>query len=288
MQKILVLTDFSDLSKVAIRYAVKVSNLLDCELTLLNLVSIIQPTRVSLQLKVKVLEEEMVSFAKEDMQQLISEIKELKEAKYPVQFRVEKGQYLSDIASSVSNSLGTRLIVMGTKGASGLKKYVMGTNATSVIATSDVPVLAVPADAKFTGIRNVVYASSTQSLEDELGLVIYYVKGFDANLHVFHVADEQHDEQRVEGMIRNSVKGLDPAKVVVKVVSDGRIEKEIDDYVAKSGAELLAMFTHRPTFYEKLFNRSITRQVAFQNHVPLLAFKQQLLDQKTPAGLMKS
>jgi hypothetical protein len=36
---------------------------------------------------------------------------------------------------------------------------------------------------------------------------------------------------------------------------------------------LLTMFTHNPTLYEKLFDKSKTREMAFHSRVPLLAFK---------------
>jgi hypothetical protein len=35
---------------------------------------------------------------------------------------------------------------------------------------------------------------------------------------------------------------------------------------------MLAMFTHKLDFYEKLFGRSVTRQLAFHSSVPLLTF----------------
>jgi hypothetical protein len=36
---------------------------------------------------------------------------------------------------------------------------------------------------------------------------------------------------------------------------------------------VLAMFTHEYGFFDKVFNRSITRRMAFHSTVPLLAMK---------------
>jgi 4-hydroxyphenylpyruvate dioxygenase-like putative hemolysin len=53
-----------------------------------------------------------------------------------------------------------------------------------------------------------------------------------------------------------------------------KIDEAIDHYTGVVKADLLAMFTHEASFYEKLFDRSMTRKMAFHSKVPLLAFKQ--------------
>ncbi len=50
------------------------------------------------------------------------------------------------------------IVVMGTHGASGITELILGSNTASVIEKAPVPVLAIPANAVYTGINNVVYA----------------------------------------------------------------------------------------------------------------------------------
>jgi hypothetical protein len=52
------------------------------------------------------------------------------------------------------------------------------------------------------------------------------------------------------------------------------IDEGIEHYVGVVKADLLTMFMNDPSFYQKLFNRSITRKMAFQSKIPLLAFRQ--------------
>ena len=64
------------------------------------------------------------------------------------------------------------LIVMGTKGASGLKKILIGSNTVNVIANTKVPVLVIPEVARFEnflkkGKNRIVLATDLDLLENE-------------------------------------------------------------------------------------------------------------------------
>ena len=69
------------------------------------------------------------------------------------------------------------LIVMGTKGASGLKKILIGSNTVNVIAKTKVPVLVIPEVARFEnffkkGKNRIVLATDLDLLENESALDI--------------------------------------------------------------------------------------------------------------------
>src|SRR6185295_2957022 len=64
------------------------------------------------------------------------------------------------------------LIVMGTKGASGLKKILIGSNTVNVIANTRVPVLVIPEVARFEnflkkGKNRIILATDLDALENE-------------------------------------------------------------------------------------------------------------------------
>src|SRR5207342_2350709 len=69
------------------------------------------------------------------------------------------------------------LIVMGTKGASGLKRILIGSNTVNVIAKTRVPVLVIPEVARFENFFNkgknrIVLATDLDLLENEGALDI--------------------------------------------------------------------------------------------------------------------
>lgn len=274
MVNILVPTDLSELSKIAVQYAIKIANKMDGNITLLHVINIIQPTRATMRLRLKSLEQELLDIAKEDLEALVKDISKTAKTNLPIKIKIVKGSSFNNSVKREAKRLRTGLIVMGTRGASGLKKYVMGSNTASVIEVSHVPVLAVPELGSFKNFRNVVYASDLTHLEKELKTLIPYLEKFDSTVHLIHVTQSQKTVSIIERKIDSVVQKTGYKNVVVRVIVNKQVDEAIDHYVDVIKADLLTMFTHERSFYEKLFDRSMTRKMAFHSKVPLLAFRQ--------------
>jgi nucleotide-binding universal stress UspA family protein len=274
MVNILVPTDFSDLSKVAVQYAVKIANKLDGNVTLLHVINITQTVRATMQRKVKSLEQDLIAFAKEDLEHLLNEVAKHVKTTQPIRYKVVRGTSFNDTVRKEAKKLRTGLIVMGTRGASGLKKAIVGSNTASIIEISHVPVLAVPEKAEFKSFRNVIYATDLKHLEKELNILVPYVERFDSTIHILHILKSGKDVDAIEERIEKAVAKTGYKNIVTLVTVDPDIDGAIDQYAAVCKADLLAMFTHELSFYEKLFDKSITRKMAFHSKTPLLAFKQ--------------
>ncbi|HMG94620.1 MAG TPA: universal stress protein [Chryseolinea sp.] len=274
MVNILVPTDLSELSKIAVQYAIKIANKTEGNITLLHVINIIEPTRATMRLRLKALEQELFAVAKEDLDAMIKDISKTLKSNLPIKIKVVKGASFNDTVKKEAKRLRTGLIVMGTRGASGLKKYVMGSNTASVIDASDVPVLAVPELGSFKNFRNVVYASDLTHLEKELKTLIPYLEKFESTVHLIHVAQSLKAVSAIERKIDAVVQKTGYKNVIVRVMVNKKVDEAIDHYVEVIKADLLTMFAHDRSFYEKLFDRSMTRKMAFHSKIPLLAFRQ--------------
>jgi nucleotide-binding universal stress UspA family protein len=274
MVNILVPTDFSDLSRVAINYAVKVANKLNGTLTLLHVVTVIQPTRASMRLRLEALEEELLRCAKEDMEMLIAELAGKLKTTKPLEYKTVQGSSFNATVKIEAKKLRSGLIVIGTRGANGLKKVVLGSNTASLIEISHIPVLVVPELAEFTSLKNLVYATDLMHLEDEIATMLPYVKIFESTLHIFHAASGAKAAAPAEAKIKAAIAGVDYGKFKIRVVADKEVDKAVETYVKETTSDLLATFTREHSVYEKLFERSLTRKLAFQSRLPLLAFRQ--------------
>jgi len=274
MVNILVPTDLSDVSKIAVQYALKIVNKLGGTLTVLHVVIIIQPTRATMRLQLKSLEKDLMETSREDMEAFVKSISKQLKTEVSIQVKVAKGTSFNDAVIREAKKLRTGLIVMGTKGASGLRKYVLGSNTASVIEVSHVPVLAVPELGEFKSFKNVVYATDLKNVQKELKTLIPYLEKFNSTVHLLHVTSSLKEVSALEKKIDGIVKKAGVTNVICKVIVNKNIDEAIDYYVAESNADLLTMFTHDVSFYEKLFNRSMTRKMAFHSKIPLLAFRQ--------------
>ena len=58
-----------------------------------------------------------------------------------------------------------------------------------------------------------------------------------------------------------------------RILIDENIPAAIDQFIKETNAELLTTFTHHLNLFEKLFALSVTRTLAYQGNIPLLALK---------------
>jgi nucleotide-binding universal stress UspA family protein len=273
MVNILVPTDFSALSKIALKYAIKIANKLKGNVTVVHIIPITQPIRISMRAKMKGLDQNLILSAQEDLDVLIKTVSEQYKTWQPLKHLVARGSYFPPTLLKEARKLHSGLIVMGTRGASGIARTFFGSNTASVIDLSHVPVLVVPEYAEFKGFRNVVYAADLRDLENELNVLIRYIEKFGSTIHLLHIVSEGKDVAAAEAKIESILQKFSYKNLVTLVLVDNNIDSAIDQYVEVSKADILAMFTHETSFYEKVFDKSMTRNMAFHSRIPLLAFK---------------
>src|SRR6185436_16181611 len=125
MVNILVPTDFSDLSKVAIEYAVKMANKFNGNVTLLHVIAhVAMPIRSDLSSRIKTVGRELLAKAEEDFVPILKQANRFNKTSNPIAHKIEMGDSFSSIVQSFAKKNRSGLIVMGTRGASGVKKYV--------------------------------------------------------------------------------------------------------------------------------------------------------------------
>jgi nucleotide-binding universal stress UspA family protein len=274
MVNILVPTDFSQLSRFALKYAIKIANTLDGNVTVLHVITRTKALRAHVQDKVTSSEKNHRKAVGEDLETLIRTLSEQYHTTTPIKYHVVRGTYFATTLMKEAKKLRSGLVIMGTRGATGLAKAILGSNTASVIEVSHVPVLAVPEQADFKGFRNVVYATDLKNLESELDILIRYIEKFGSTIHVVHIVPPGENIGLSEARIESAVQKFLYKNIVTLVLVDNDIDSAIDQYVEVSKADVLAMFTHELTFFEKVFDRSMTRKMAFHSRIPLLAFRQ--------------
>lgn len=275
--KILLPTDFSKLSKVAVLYAAKLAKKLNAEIVLIHAVFINSPPRAQAALKTNQILDAMIDNAKQDFVYLTNEVKQEAGNKIGISYKIVKGYPVEDVIETFAHNNDIDLIIMGIKGASGLIKVLIGSNATAVIGNSNIPVIAVPEHARFNNIKHIVYASDMLALNKEVKTLIQFAQLFDSFIHILHIVSSNSKKKIDKIKIQNDlISKYNYPHISVHVLLNDDIVEAIDEYIADVKADLVAMFTHKPTFFEKLFGKSVTREMAFHSWIPLLAIKKNL------------
>jgi len=271
--KILIPSDFSQLSKVAVHYAAAITKKLKAELVLLNVIFIDAPPRAAVVMKQKTIEDAMADIAKQDSIQLIKELKKVN-GNLNISYEIIRGYPMEDVVEAYTKQNEIDLIIMGTKGASGLAKVLIGSNAAAVINKSTIPVITVPEHAMFNGIKRIVYSSDMQETIPEIQTLIPFAQLFGAEIFILHVISVNSIRKIDTGKIKKDIiNKFDFKDVSIHVSINNNITDAIDEFIADVKADMLTMFTHDLTFLEKLFGKSVTRAMSFHTGIPLLTIK---------------
>lgn len=271
--RILVPVDFSKFSKVAAEYAVEMATHINAEVILLHVIYLSESPRALFDLNYESIIKVMTNDAKQECILLINSLK-IKAENLNISYQILNGYPIHKEIESFSTKNEIDLIIIGTKGATGLTKVLIGSNATAVISESSISVITVPEYAKYTGINHIVYASDLQRVESEIQNLIPFTELFGSNIHILHVTstDSENEADKPE-VIKNIMDKFSFNEVSIHISLNDEIIDGIEDYINEVNADLLAMFTHELTFFEKIFGKSVTRQMAFHSRIPLLTIK---------------
>ena len=272
--KFLIPTDFSQLSKIAIQYAIGLSKDFELDLVLLHIINTNTPAMA--RIGSQKLEEAIKTSSEREMNELLNTLKKESSHNLNISAKIIFGASIAKAVEAFALKHNIDMICIGTKGATGLKKIIFGSNAAGIIANSSIPVITVPEYAKYNGISNIVYSSDLENLEEELKLIIPFAKLMNTWISILHITNEyegfNENLQREENRLRTL---FSHKKIKTKELKNDSVIKGINQYVADIDADMVAMFTRRASLFEKLFNKSVTKKAAFQTKTPLLTFQKE-------------
>jgi nucleotide-binding universal stress UspA family protein len=223
-------------------------------------------------MRLKQVESMLMKVAAEEGENVLTEVRA--KTKAPVSFKAVKGHTVSDVLKRYVAKNYVNLVVMGSQGASQLKKISLGGTTVSVIDSSPAPVMAIPKYAEFRNFGKIVYATDLKDLKSELAQIIPFASIFDTRIHVVHVVESVNkkvEDQRIAA--EQAIEKTGYKKIDFRLLIDDDVPTAIDGFIRQSNADMLTTFTHELNLFEKLFGLSVTRSLAYQGNIPLLAFK---------------
>jgi nucleotide-binding universal stress UspA family protein len=266
MHSILVPTDFSKNTQTALSYAIDLANQFACKLILFNTYKLSHRAGMYIGVERMMREE-----SREQMAQLLREVRPKIKGEASVEGKVAKGEAVSTIIRA-AKKLEINLIVMGTQGASGLKEVFIGSTTSGVINGSKIPVLAVPSEFKYRPIKTIALSLDGESISSELSLeslrmVIYR---YSADVRIFHIATTgQPVGIELKGKLPKILSRIDHTVQVIETSSD-KVNQSIKKFVEEKNADLLCMIKRDRGFWGNLFHSSVTTREAFSSSIPLL------------------
>lgn len=166
------------------------------------------------------------------------------------------------------------LIIMGTKGASGIEEVLIGSNAYSVLSKSKIPVLVVPEKSEYTGLNNVLYPIDlTCSEVPAVNQIKEIVDLKNSDLTFLHLSGEleedlTYDEKKCFDELKEKLADTSCKFEFAKCVN---VSDCIEKMIHTLKADLIVVSKKKRDFLENLFHKSISKKLACHTDVPLLA-----------------
>ena len=274
MKKILIPTDFSELSEYALRTAENIAASLGAEIHALKVLP--TPGDAYFDKKGKMLECEDYDMTKFEQERLNNEhkIQEwLKTAKNPVHIVVKFGNMIDDIIEYVKTQ-DIDLVVMGTSGANGWKEMFVGSNAEKIVRYSPVPVLTVKCDRPDWSIENILLVNDFKNPQAEnLEIVTALQAASQAQIHLLKVEKTKETQREIFLQMEKFVQANALENVEFHIQNDRHVEDGIFYFAHEHQIDLIIMGTHGRTGWEHLIKGSISENVVNHLYKPILTFK---------------
>ena len=183
----------------------------------------------------------------------------------------------TDVINKVIKRKKPDLVVMGTKGASGLSGLILGSTAARIINNPICTIIVVPATAKYNGIQRIIYTTDFHQRNVFLVRKLKELNHlFQADISVVNLCSDVNVEGQKE-LLRNFrgkiEKQMDTNNITFRVVTCISIDDGLLKIARNKRYDLLVMTTHQRSFFGSLFNKSKTKKIANSIQIPLLVFK---------------
>lgn len=267
MKKIIVPIDFSDTSINAAKYAIEMAkNIEGASITLYHVYSSINFSTLTSK--------------DSSSRQIISE-SELKALKDKISNGfdsiscvAEPGSFVETLASYALGN-HTELVVMGITGSSKITQVFMGTNTLNVIRNISCPVMIIPPDAKYNGLKKIVLTSDFQDVARTTPFTVIrsIMDTFKSHLDILNV-DSEHfveltDEYKIEREAMDDKLGeYNPDFSFLRSYD---FVEGISSFVENRNIDVIITVPRKHTFFNQLFVSSHTKKLAYHSNVPIIA-----------------
>lgn len=277
MKSILLPTDFSKNSENAINYAMALFKDVDCNFYLLNVQkasSFITDDMMVMSASATIYQT-IIDVSKKSLANLITKIEtKHKNEKHNFHSVVDYDNFIDSINQLTINK-NIDLIIMGTKGASGLEKVIFGSNTVHVMQRCVAPVLVIPDGCLFTNLNTVAFTTNNLTLHnvEELKPLKDILTLHKSKLNVLHFDDIKHtSNQKNKNKLFLKTHFSDVTYENIDSYSKD-IYKTLEEYIHANNIKLIAMMREKHSFLERLFNKHPEESLAFGIDKPFLVME---------------
>ena len=275
MKKILFPTDFSENSLNAFVYALQIAKNINAEIITLHVyeLPIINSNYMDVPIYLPEVYENIELNKFENFKDQIPLLRSIAEKHHLGNIKISNVLLDGDLVDNVLEIVekeNITYVVMGTKGATGIKELFLGSRTASVMAGTKANVLGVPEESNYEPIKKIGF--TTKFTDDDLEALTKLVaiaKTFPASIDCLYIKTPNSE---INNIFINQWKLIFKNEDVnFHVIESKDVEDAIIDFIDLHHINLLAVLNYKRGFFESFFNQSLTKKLAYHIKIPLLA-----------------
>jgi len=273
MKRILVPTDFSTHAENALKVAAQIAKETKSEIHLLHVLEI--PNQMNDAISVSADIPEIMLFIKKGKETL----NKLKEKSYLKGITVTESEKLGKPFQGIIsyiNENDTDLIVMGSKGSSGIEEILIGSNTEKIVRLSDTPVLVIKEEIANFNPKKIVFASDfSEEIKKPFKKMIAFADLFNAELSLTTICTPNSFKPTpvAKKIMSDFAADANIKKYSSHIYNDTNIEKGIVNFSNEVDADLIGLCTHGRTGLAHFFTGSISEDLVNHSVKPVIVFK---------------
>ncbi len=275
MKNILIPTDFSDNSWNAVIYALSFFKKIKCNFYFLHVSTYEEMIGGESFYDTKDTVVEKVAHSdKEQMQRLLKKIE-----KQPLNtkhrfFKIHEYIFFIDAIRKQVAEKNIDFIVMGTKGASGLKEKTIGSNTGDVITKVKCPVLVIPEKAKYIKPREIAFPTDYNMYYKSrvLNTITNVLRMNSVSLRVLHIAKKEQELTDLQKKNKDFLNDYLQEEIdhSFHFLSNPNIEEAVQCFVESRDIDMITMIAKNLNFFQRILFHPTIEKISYHTSVPFL------------------
>lgn len=165
------------------------------------------------------------------------------------------------------------MIVMGTKGATGLKKLIVGSNAADVIRKVKCTTLIVPESATFASLNEIAFPTDYFLNYDVNLLKPLYeiIKKYHSNLRVVHITHKSEELDLSQQNNKEVLKDFfNSFEVSFHILTNKKVEDAIECFIQSRDIKMMVMVAKNLNYFQQILFHSKIEDISYHTNVPFL------------------
>ena len=277
MKTILLPTDFSDNSWNAIEYALNFHKESACNFYLLhvNRLSNVVTNDYPYIPSHEIIEDVYTKPAKKQLREILKKIsKKFPDNKNHKFYTLTDYNFFIESIRKHVEEKKVDMIVMGTKGTSGLAKFIVGTNTGDVITKVQCTTLVVPENSKFKKIKEIAFPtdfSQSNNLQILAPLSEILDENSNSSLRIVHINKKDSvlnkDQEKNKEFLEDFFTGY---KYSVHFLTNKKLEDAIQCFVESRDVDMIAMVAKNLNYFQQILFHSKVEEISYHTDVPFL------------------